>query len=89
MKNKEINIGWVSPENPIAITEFSMEYTQEGDSNSSDYFQSLELQITDAGDGSYFVLKTERWAFDSVEELIEVLEDFKRRSIGTETKKIK
>ena len=42
--------------------------------------QTLELFTEDAGAGTYYVMKTDRWSFDSVEELIEVINDFIRRT---------
>lgn len=35
--------------------------------------QFLELSSHDAGGGAYYVIKTERWAFDNAEELIEAI----------------
>ena len=29
--------------------------------------------------GGYFIIQTNRWAFDSIEELIKILEDFKNK----------
>jgi hypothetical protein len=41
--------------------------------------QLLELTTEDAGGGMYYVLKTERWAFEDPEELMEILKDFVKR----------
>lgn len=30
-------------------------------------------------DANFFVIKTERWAFDNIEEMVALLEDFKKR----------
>ena len=53
-------------------------YTQDGDGNASD-LQILRVSSNDCGGGPYFVIKTKRWAFDSIGELVKILEDFKTR----------
>lgn len=54
-------------------------YSQDADSNSNNMIQILDVSSEDAGAGNYFVIKTDRWAFDSIEELIETLRDFEKR----------
>jgi len=55
-------------------------YEQEMDcSADSDDIQTIEISTEDGGGGFYFVLKTERWAVDEPNELLELLEDFKSR----------
>lgn len=45
--------------------------TQNNDSNDSSIDgQFIEVESHDAGAGVFFTIKTERWAFDSLEELI-------------------
>ena len=70
--------GFPSSEQPVAVNKVSVEYTQEADSN-SDGLQFLEVSTEDAGGGVYYVLKTERWAFDNLNDLIKVLNDFEKR----------
>ena len=67
-----------SSEQPVAVNKVSVEYTQEADGN-SDALQFLEVSTEDAGGGVYYVLKTERWAFDNLNDLIKVLNDFEKR----------
>lgn len=63
------------------IEETSVTYIQEQDSCCSDALdQSLQLFTEDAGAGKYIVFKTERWAIDSIDELIEILNDFKYKA---------
>lgn len=59
-------------------SKISIEYTQPADSNSDD-IQMLRISTEDAGAGHYYVIETERWAFDDLNELMEVLQDFKKR----------
>lgn len=49
-------------------------YYQEADSNSSNH-QFVNINIEDAGGGKFFVIETDRWAFDSIEEFIALLKD--------------
>lgn len=54
----------------IVTTEASIMITQKADCNSSDD-QCLTLTLEDGGGGSFYTIDTERWAFDSAEELME------------------
>ena len=76
--NTLLSAGFPSSEQPVAVNKVSVEYTQEADSN-SDGLQFLEVSTEDAGGGVYYVLKTERWAFDNLNDLIKVLNDFEKR----------
>jgi hypothetical protein len=63
------------------IEEVRITYTQESDScQEEDLGQQLEVFTEDAGSGKYIVFKTERWAIDSIDELIEILNDFKLKA---------
>lgn len=76
--NTLLAFGLPSSEQLVAVSKVSVEYTQEADSN-SDVLQLLEVSTEDAGGGVYYVLKTERWAFDNLNDLIKILNDFERR----------
>jgi len=86
MNNKEQKVdkdsllanGFPSSEQPVAVNKVCVEYTQEADDNSSEV-QLLEISTEDAGGGVYYILKTERWAFDNLNDLIKVLQDFEKR----------
>jgi hypothetical protein len=41
--------------------------------------QKVETSTEDAGGGVYYILKTEWWAFDNLNDLIKVLNDFEKR----------
>lgn len=63
------------------IEEVAITYTQEADScQEDDLQQSLEVSTEDAGSGKYIVFKTDRWAIDSIDELVEILNDFKLKA---------
>jgi len=73
-----INTGFFSESSPIAVESVKVNYWQDADTNSHDS-QSLELSTEEGGGGKYYVLKTERWAFDSIEEFVKILQDFQSR----------
>jgi hypothetical protein len=54
------------------IVEMRVTLEQEEDSGgrSNADHQYLDIEITDAGGGPYFVMKTERWAFDDLAPLM-------------------
>jgi hypothetical protein len=59
---------------PPELAEASLLFSQENDScDDGDMGQELRVEMIDAGGGKYFIIKTERWAFDSVEELVALL----------------
>jgi hypothetical protein len=61
------------------IEDISITYTQECDESSQDW-QSLKMFTNDNGSGKFIVFQTERWAIDSIDELIEILNDFKLKA---------
>ena len=64
----------------VELFSLSAIYTQEADSScSNETCQELELKTDDAGGGMYYVLSTKRWAFESVDEIVGIIEDFLKR----------
>jgi hypothetical protein len=61
------------------VEDVKVTYNQECDESSQD-LQSLKIFTSDNGTGKYIVFETERWAIDSIDELIEILNDFKTRA---------
>ena len=61
------------------IEEISITYTQECDESSQDW-QSLKIFTNDNGACKYIVFQTQRWAIDNIDELVEILNDFKLKS---------
>lgn len=49
-------------------------FTQDADSCSDAGTQELGVSVEDAGGGKYLVIKTDRWAIDSVADLTAMLE---------------
>ena len=56
-------------------------YCQDPDGNDPniDEIQELNINVEDCGGGDYFVIKTDRWAFDTIEDLIDLLQKFKTK----------
>lgn len=75
-----------SDENEVALSEVSAEYVQNLDccQSEKDYpdgCQILTIQTDDGGGGKFFRIKTGEagWAFDSVDNFVKILNDFKQR----------
>ena len=60
--------------------EKSVKYIQNEDGSSDDPEGAQELFISeeDAGAGKYFVIETDRWAFEKIEDFMEILKHFER-----------
>lgn len=70
-KNKEIKIA--TPPKPI-LQGGTLIFSQESDTCSDQAYQTLEVEVLDGGAGKYFRLKTDSWAFDAPQELMEILD---------------
>ena len=55
---------------------FEMTFSQDADCCTIED-QFLKIKTDDGGGGDFFIIQTERWAFDSIEELVEILNKFK------------
>jgi hypothetical protein len=79
-KDTFIPHGWIDKNQKITVNKMSVEYTQEADDcQANEDPQTLEISTHDAGSGTYFVIKSDRWAFDSIEEIIKIIHDFQSR----------
>lgn len=55
-------------------------YTQDNDCTElSDLGQFLYISTDNGGGGDFFIIETERWAINDIEEFIETLKDFKSK----------
>jgi len=62
------------------IYELKALYEQESDScDANNLGQDIEISTKDAGGGIYYIIKTERWAFENIKELTDLIKDFQRR----------
>jgi hypothetical protein len=57
----------------LRIDSWEKSLSQDGDCWSSDT-QYIVVKQDDGGGGPYWIIETDRWAFDSIEELVEMLE---------------
>jgi hypothetical protein len=61
------------------IERVTVTYSQDNELQSG-VTDSLTISTEDQGAGAYLVLKTKRWAVDKIDDLIRLLEDFKKRA---------
>ena len=53
--------------------------TTNSDGNDDEDVQELFIGQQDAGGGRYYVIETKRWAVDKLDDLIKIIEDYKKR----------
>jgi hypothetical protein len=56
--------------------EFQMTFTQDSDCCDSGDGQFLTIKTQNGGGGDFYVIETQRWAFDNITELIMTLKRF-------------
>ena len=56
----------------LVMSEWSKTFEQEADGNDAGE-QYLKVKQEDCGGGPFYVIETERWAFDDIDELIRLL----------------
>ena len=61
------------------VEDVKVTYAQECDESSQDW-QSIKMFTNDNGACKYIVFQTQRWAIDSIDELIEILNNFKLKA---------
>jgi len=76
---KKIKSGFDYKGDEVSLVKLTAEYNQEPDDSSNGEVQELKITTEDAGGGTYYVIETKRWAIDKVEDLVFILEDFKKR----------
>ena len=65
----------------MGLNDLEIEYTlkasisqpKDGNEGGKDDYQFMEIESSDCGGGPYFLIKTERWAFDKPEEVLKTL----------------
>lgn len=63
----------------IVINEISVNYSQVNE-NETDKEDNLKLSICHQGAGFYYVLESKRWAFNNIDELVKILNDFNSKA---------
>jgi hypothetical protein len=63
------------PSGPTGPTMYidTIKFTQDGDSCDTNMTQFLTLRQEDAGAGPYWIMNTDRWAFNDIDELVALL----------------
>ena len=61
----------------LEVTRYSAELLQ-GPDDFEAGDQLITIELLDAGAGPFFVIKTDRWAFDGIEDLVTILNKFKK-----------
>jgi hypothetical protein len=62
----------------LLTQEFQMTFTQDSDCCDSKE-QYLTIKTQNGGGGDFYVIETERWAFDNIPELINILKRFQTK----------
>lgn len=63
----------------LVMNQISCVYSQESEEE-KDVDDELRVSILHQGAGFYFVMETKRWAFDSIDDLIKIITDFKEKA---------
>lgn len=67
------------PETDTEVVRSKCKITYSQKSEINDEIDNLKIHTDTLGGGFYFVIKTKRWAFDDIQDLINILEDFKSK----------
>ncbi len=62
----------------LVINKVTVNYCTESDIDDTD--NNLKLSIKHQGAGFYYVMKTKRFAFDDIDFMIRILQDFKEKA---------
>ena len=66
----------------IGIDDISIQYVQTGDcTEDEDNVQTITISSRNNGVGRFFNIKTDGWSFDNIDELTEIINDFKQRAL--------
>jgi hypothetical protein len=73
----------------LLAQQFQMTFTQESDCCDSGDGQFLTIKTENGGGGDFFVIETQRWAFDDIGELVKILMKFQIKHKNVESKELK
>ncbi|GEM_PF-6015725 len=65
--------------NDVIVNGVKVSYSQ-GDEDDELNDQRLSIKIVHQGSGFYFQMKTNKWSFDSIDDLIKIFDDFKMKA---------
>lgn len=63
----------------VVALEVKCTYSQQNEIEELKY-DKIKVCTASNGDGHYFIIKTDRWAFNDIDELVKVLQDFKEKA---------
>jgi hypothetical protein len=66
----------IDPDMTVSVESMSVTYIQDGDHES----QSITIKTGDHGAGLFYTITTDGWSFDSVTELVNLIQDFLKRA---------
>lgn len=81
MEDKKVNKPW------LLSQEFKMTFTQDGDCCDGEE-QYLTIKTNNGGGGDFYVIETNRWAFDNIPELVTVLMRFHAKHCQVKSKEL-
>jgi len=65
-----------------------MTFTQDSDCCDSGEGQFLKIKTENGGGGDFYIIETERWAFDNIPELVQTLMRFYNKHKKIESKEL-
>ena len=68
--------------------QFQMTFTQESDCCDSGDGQFLTIKTENGGGGDFYIIETERWAFDNIPELVTTLMRFYHKHQSVKSKEL-
>jgi len=68
--------------------ELQMTFTQDADCCDSGGGQFLKIKTENGGGGDFYIIETERWAFDNIPELVQTLMRFYNKHKKIESKEL-
>jgi hypothetical protein len=72
----------------LLAQEFQMTFTQDSDCCDSGDGQFLTIKTQNGGGGDFYVIETERWAFDNIPELMNTLLRFYTKHQNVKSKEL-
>ena len=78
-KNSLKPIGVLPKDGDFVASSLKMQFCQNADTCGQEGWNEIDIETMDSGAGIYYVIKTDRWAIDSISELVELLKDFEKR----------
>ena len=61
--------------NGVKLEKKTLVFSQDGDQcqDEPDTSQEITIETENGGDGDFYVIKTDRWAFDKIDDMVKLL----------------